>query len=96
MNNDLKKLSDNELRLKQNEISDGEKYLQSVIREKGEIYNKLLRKRWTNPLRLLTLQSDIDLLQKTKNLLNEYYRTITDEINTRLQSEKNISLNSKS
>jgi hypothetical protein len=83
MNNNLKALSNNELRCKRNDLAEAEKFINIQLKEKSNLYNKKLSAFLTNPVNLLALSSDIAALQKCANLLDEYSKTLLDELNLR-------------
>jgi len=85
MNNDLSKLSDHEIRIRKEDILQAENLIGHIFREKRSAYNKLIQKRWANPVKILTLKREMDDLEKAQYLLNEYSRTLTDESNRRMK-----------
>jgi hypothetical protein len=84
MNNDLKKLSVNEIRIRQNDLIEAESLIKTILHEKRGEYNKKIQRRWTNPVNILSLNRQIKELEKAVYLLNEYSRTLTDESNSRM------------
>lgn len=86
MNNDLTKLSENEISIRQKDYIQASSALRSLYGEKKSLYNKLLNRRWVSPLKILDLKREMDNLEKASYLLNEYSMTLTDEMNTRSQN----------
>jgi hypothetical protein len=84
MNNDLSKLSDGELHQKKIEVSESELFIKRVLMKNQFEYNKMLRRRWANPIKVLSFKEDIEVLKKIRDHLYEYSRTLTDESNRRL------------
>lgn len=85
MNNDLKKLSDHEIKIRKDDLSRAESGIKILLAEKRTVYNKKIQKRWTNPVKILDLKREMDDLEKALYLLNEYSRTLTDESNSRMK-----------
>ena len=85
MNNDLKKLSDHEIKIRKDDLSRAESGIKILFAEKRAVYNKKIQKRWTNPVKILDLKREMDDLEKALYLLNEYSRTLTDESNSRMK-----------
>jgi len=85
MNNDLKKFSDHEIKIRKDDLYRAETGIKIILSEKRALYNQKIRKRWTNPVKILDLKREIDDLEKALYLLNEYSRTLTDETNSRMK-----------
>jgi hypothetical protein len=83
MNNDLSKLSSKELSSKHSEINESQNFARTLQNEKTKEYNKRIARRWTNPVKLITLKKEIDTLSRLYSVLEEYSKTITDEMNKR-------------
>lgn len=83
MNNDLTAFSDKELSDKKTKIAECITFLQKkrdVITKK---WNKQVLRRRVNPVILLEHKRDMESLDSSVDLLNEYNRTLIDEYNRR-------------
>jgi hypothetical protein len=87
MNNDLSELSEKELRQKSADCLEVEEALNILDRQLTSKYNKLIMRRWTNPLDLIKLGQDLTINRKACDLILEYSRTLTDEYNRRIEEE---------
>ena len=83
MNNDLTKLSDNELRLKREDIRITSSHLTAKKISAQNRYDKLTKKRRINPVILLAYKKEVEQLEVNLDLLSEYSRTLIDEVNRR-------------
>ena len=95
MNNDLTKLSQKEIDEKQRRIFDSANCILDLNMNKTEEYNRKVQRRWVNPVKLLSLQRQIDKLSAANDLLNEYSRTLTDETNRRMSENTQVKDNSE-
>jgi|GEM_PF-1865031 hypothetical protein len=84
MNNDLTKLSQKELEEKKRKIFESADCILELNASRTNEYNRKVQKRWVNPVKLLSLKRQLDLLSSAHDLLNEYSRTLTDESNRRM------------
>ncbi len=83
MNNDLTKLSDNELRLKREAISTTSIRLTAKKRSAQNRYDRLMKKRRINPIILVAYKEVASEIEVNLELLSEYGRTLIDEVNRR-------------
>ena len=76
---DLKTLSKVELDSKWVTINNTIQILNKKLVKLTRDFNDLCTRRWVNPIKILTIQSEIEEIKITLFLLNEYYDLINKE-----------------
>jgi ribosomal protein L7/L12 len=84
MNNDLSKLSDNELNTKLKEITEAGDLISLKYRQADKEYSNLFGKRRVKADQVIILKDLVEKFELAERLLREYNCTVTDEKNRRI------------